>query len=229
MKLIGITGKSGAGKTTFSNILSKNKDIGVIHIDDLLKELKLKYFKLLMQKDNYGEKTKISGNLKMLIYKNKILFNLFMKFRAKILKKGIDNKIKELQDDGKKIVAIDDIFIKTLHIYDKLDKVFLIERSYIKRKEALKDRDNLTVKDIVAADIAHFKGIYKDTHKNNKVEKIINDGSEELLNIKAKEIYDKFHTSHRENFRSRLIVRCEQKQNLKKDIKHNKRSIPIEK
>ena len=59
MKLIGVTGKSGAGKTTFSDYLKENsKDIEVIHIDDLLRDIKLKYFKFLMEKRKNGEKNK---------------------------------------------------------------------------------------------------------------------------------------------------------------------------
>ena len=50
-----------------------------------------------------------------------------MKFRAKLLKKRINSKIKELQDNGKDTIIIDDIFIKFLHIYNDLDKVFIIE------------------------------------------------------------------------------------------------------
>ena len=65
MKLIGVTGKSGAGKTTFSNYLKENsKDIEVIHIDDLLRDIKLKYFKFLMKEDKNGEKTKVDYKLK---------------------------------------------------------------------------------------------------------------------------------------------------------------------
>ena len=52
MNLVGVTGKSGAGKTTFSNYLKENsKDIEVIHIDDLLRDIKLKYFKFLMKEE----------------------------------------------------------------------------------------------------------------------------------------------------------------------------------
>lgn len=36
MKIIGITGKSGAGKTEFSKYLSEKDSVGVIHADDLL-------------------------------------------------------------------------------------------------------------------------------------------------------------------------------------------------
>lgn len=230
MKLMGITGKSGAGKTTFSNILAQNEDVGVTHIDDLLREIKLKYFKSLMQNSNKGEKTKVNSGLKMLIYKNRIVFNLFMKFRAKLLKKRIDSKIQELQDRGKKVIIIDDIFIKSLHIYDDLEKVLLVERSYVNRKQALRDRDDLTLQDIVASDIAHFKGIYKDTHKNSKIENITNKGSKEELFIKAKEIYEKYCISQKSKFRRSVSNKgdnCEPK-NLKRK-ERRKKDISIEK
>ena len=63
MNLVGVTGKSGAGKTTFSNYLKENsKDIEVIHIDDLLRDIKLKYFKFLMKEDKNGKKRKLIPN-----------------------------------------------------------------------------------------------------------------------------------------------------------------------
>ena len=39
MKLIGVTGKAGSGKTTFSNMLAEKDNIGVIHVDDILKQI----------------------------------------------------------------------------------------------------------------------------------------------------------------------------------------------
>ena len=127
-----------------------------------------------------------------------------MKFRARLLKKRIDGKIKELQDNGKDTIIIDDIFIKFLHIYNYLDRIFVVERNYVERKEALKQRDNLTLQDVVASDIAHFKGVYKEVSKGNNVEKIFNNGSRELLTEKAKEIYEKYFISSKEQFKRRI-------------------------
>ena len=42
MRLIGITGKSGAGKTTLSEMLAINKDTQVIHMDYILETIKQK-------------------------------------------------------------------------------------------------------------------------------------------------------------------------------------------
>ena len=157
-----------------------------------------------MNTNNKGEKTKVNGKLKMMLYKNKLIFHLFMKFRAKLLKKRINSKIKELQDNGKDTIIIDDIFIKFLHIYNDLDKVFIIERPYKERKEALKKRDNLTLQEIVAYDIAHFKGVYNDVSIGNNVEKILNNESKESFMNKAKEIYNKYFISSKEQFKRGL-------------------------
>ena len=70
MKLIGITGKAGSGKTTFSEIMERNHDdVGVIHVDDLVNNVKLKYFKFLMKKDKNGENTRMSVGLRTALYK----------------------------------------------------------------------------------------------------------------------------------------------------------------
>ena len=58
MKVIGITGSSGSGKTTISEILGKRKDAKVINADKMAKELtnsETEYFleiKEAFQKDN---------------------------------------------------------------------------------------------------------------------------------------------------------------------------------
>ena len=49
MKLIGITGKPGAGKTTFSDIYASKDNVGVIHVDDLVAKVKKRYFSMFLQ------------------------------------------------------------------------------------------------------------------------------------------------------------------------------------
>lgn len=207
MKLIGITGKAGAGKTTISNIIAQNNNVGVIHVDDVLKDVKLKYLKLFMDTDNKGEKTKVNGKIKMFLFRNKIMFNLIMKFRNLLVTKYIENEIQKLQDKGKDIILIDDIYIKFLHIYNNLDRLFVVERNYNERKEALKQRDDLTLQEVVASDIAHFKGVYKEVSKGKNVEKVFNNGTRESLTEKAKEIYEKYFISSREQFKRSVSKR----------------------
>ena len=45
MKLIGIMGNAGSGKTTFTEHLDKRKNVGVIHVDNLVGNIKRKYWK----------------------------------------------------------------------------------------------------------------------------------------------------------------------------------------
>ena len=49
MKLIGVMGNGGSGKTTFTNYLDNKDNVGVIHVDDLVGEVKKKYFGAFLQ------------------------------------------------------------------------------------------------------------------------------------------------------------------------------------
>ena len=71
MKLIGVTGKGGAGKTTFANLFETKENIGVIHIDDIVNEFKDQKFSIFMNKNNKGQKAKIKPGIKMFLFKNK--------------------------------------------------------------------------------------------------------------------------------------------------------------
>ncbi len=209
MKLIGVTGKSGAGKTTFSNYLKENsKDIEVIYIDDLLRDIKLKYFKFLMKKDKNGEKTKVDSKLKNYIYKTKPIFFMFSKFRAKLIEPALNRKLKEVQ--GKRIVIIDDIFIKYHKIYKDLEQIYLVERTYIDRRKSLQQRDETSKEEIVAYDMAHFTGNYKEIKDDKRITKIKNDSDEETLIKKAREVYLEKMLSEREKMlRENKIIKLE--------------------
>lgn len=201
MKLIGVTGKAGAGKTTFSNILAEKTNIGVVHVDDILTEIKLKYFKLFMNKNKDGEKIKVNNSFKSIIYKNRILFDIFMKCRAKLIDKPLELEIERLQSEGKKIIIIDDLFLKYNKRCKDISKIIILERPYAVRKEALKQRDELTKHEIVTADSAHFYGNYKEIIKTKNVEKIFNTGSKEDLKKEAEIIYKKYFSSMKERYK----------------------------
>ena len=77
MKLIGVMGNSGTGKTTFTEYLSTKPTVGVIHVDKLTGEVKKKYFRMFLQGNdkNTTETTKTNPKLrpgaKAIFYKNK--------------------------------------------------------------------------------------------------------------------------------------------------------------
>ena len=199
MRLVGITGKAGAGKTTFSNILANKNNIGVIHVDDIVKKMKSKYFSMFMKKDKNGKRTKINSKLKKILYGNKILFNLLMKLRAEFVEPYLLEEIERLKSEGKETILIDDIFIRYEKIYDRLSMIFIVNRPYAQRKEAIIKRDDLTLEEAVAADFADFKGSYKEISQKSNTIKIVNNGTEEQLRKKAQEIYKQ----HFMNFRKR--------------------------
>ena len=206
MKLIGVTGKSGSGKTTFSNMLAEKDNIGVIHIDDLLRKIKMQYFSLIMTKDKNGEKAKVNSKLKTILYKNRLLFNLFMKFRAKLVEKSVDNEIHELLIEGKDIIIIDDIFIKYQKRYKELSHIYIVQRPYKSRILALGKRDQITREEIVAYDIAHHKGNYKEIAKGNNLIIIKNDGTEEELRQKVEQIYKEYFVPDKTKFREKILI-----------------------
>ena len=191
MKLIGITGKSGSGKTTLSNMLAQQyPEIGVVHIDDILGDIKLKYFKFLMKENNKGERTKVDSKFKMFIYQNRILFNMFMKFRAKLIKKPLQQQISQLQNEGKTTVIIDDIFLQYHRCYKNLSMILQMTRPYIDRKMAVMERDGVTKEEMVAYDVAHHTGNYRDSKNVNTI-KICNNGGKEELQAISQQIYEK--------------------------------------
>jgi len=189
MKLIGITGKAGSGKTTFSDILAENENIGVIHIDDILRKIKLKYFKGIMQEDKTGEKTKVNSKLKTMLYKNKTIFNLFMKFRAKLIEPYLKEEILKLEKEGKQFILIDDTFLQYQKCYREISQIIIVNRPFIERRLALEKREKLSKEEVVAYDIAHFKGNYKETTRKNNVIKINNNKNIKDLRIKAQVLY----------------------------------------
>ena len=205
MDLIGVTGMSGAGKTTFSNYLKENSnDIEVIHIDDLIKEVKLKYFGFLMKKNEEGEKTKVGSKLKTFLYKNKPIFFLFSKMKAKLIESSLNKRLEECK--GKRIVIIEDTFIKQYKPYKDFKQIYLIERPYVDRKEALQKRDHLTKEEIVAYDMAHFTGNYKEIKDDIRLRKIQNNGDYENLKEQARKIYLEKMVSKREKMLMRNKV-----------------------
>lgn len=197
MKIVGVMGNSGAGKTTFSNLLGKREDVGVIHVDDFIADVKRKYFKMFLEskKENPIENTrnnpKLKSEVKKFFYNNKVIFGLFSSFRSLLVRKRIDTQIKQYAVEGKRLVVIDDWILPThKQLYKRLNKVYYLDRGFVARRKGLKERENLSEDEMKIADLPYSLKFIKKI-QDEKVIVVNNKGSLEVLKQRAKEEYEK--------------------------------------
>lgn len=198
MKIIGIMGNGGSGKTTFSNALSEKSSVGIIHVDDLVGEAKKKYFKLFLKSNEKHESESSSDNPKLksgakeFFYKNKFAFNFLMKIRSLLVSPEIEKKLEEFKKEGKELVIIDDWVLSThKKLMNKLNHVYVLQRKYQARRTGLSQRDNLSKQELKVADLPYALGFVK-IPNNEKVSSIDNNGTIEELRTSAFEIYSRY-------------------------------------
>lgn len=162
MKLIGVMGNSGSGKTTFTEYLGTKPSVGVIHVDQLTGEVKKKYFRPFLQgaDKNTTEATKTNPKLrpeaKAIFYKNEIVFNMLMALRNKLISKELNKRIDDFKKQGKSLVVIDDWAITTQKdLMKRLSHIYYMHRDYNIRREALKERDNITTEEAKLYDLPY--------------------------------------------------------------------------
>lgn len=192
MKIIGIIGKSGAGKTTFTEMLEQNNSVGIIKIDDFVADSKKKYFRLFLQpkENNTTEVTqkspKIKSAIKKFFFKDKFRFNILMKLRSRMVKSRVERSLNEYRKQGKELVVIDDWMLLTHKwLTNRLYKTYRIERSFISRRLGLKERSDLKIEEMKIDDLPYALKFFKDP---DSVIPIKNNGTKADLKQKATEI-----------------------------------------
>lgn len=189
MIYIGVTGKSGAGKTSFTDFWDEKSNVGVIHFDDITKNVKIKYFSLLMKEDHKNEKTRINSGLKRKIYSNKLFFKIWMFVRNKMAEKEIERKINDFKRQGKDIIIIDDWMLNyNKKLYSKCNKIFVVKRNFIDRRKGIMTRDQLSLQEVKVADIP-FALKFTMLPEGDNVEVINNKGSLDDLKRQMEEKY----------------------------------------
>lgn len=198
MKIIGIMGNGGSGKTTFSNALSTKDSVGIIHVDDLVGDVKKKYFKAFLQskEKNTTESTennpKLKSGAKAFFYKNKLLFNFLMRVRSKLVTPEIEKRVSNFKEEGKSLVIIDDWVLSThKKLMKDLNHVYVLDRKYFARRQGLQQRDNLSKQELKVSDLPYALGFIR-VPNNEKVTSISNNGSLEELQSKALEVYSQY-------------------------------------
>lgn len=192
MKIIGITGMSGAGKSTFTEMLGENEKVGIIKIDDLVGEVKKKYFKAFLQPkennttENTRENPKLNNSAKRFFYQNRFMFGFLMKLRSFLIKPGFEKKINQYKKEGKELVVVDDWVIDSHKwLKPKISKTYIIRRKFIERRTGLKIRSALTTDELKVWDLPYSKRFVKTPEG---AETVLNIGSLEELRTKAKEV-----------------------------------------
>lgn len=195
MKLIGVMGNSGSGKTTFTEYLGTKQSVGVIHVDSITSDIKKKYFRPFLQgKDkNTTESTKnnpkVKIGAKVFFYKNKFSFNLLMSIRNKLIGKELERQINEFKRNGKSLVVVDDWALPThKKLLPKFSHIYVMKRKFIDRRIGLKQRDNITVEEARLYDIPYSLKFIQ-VPKGSNVSSINNYGTIEDLYASAEEVY----------------------------------------
>ena len=89
MKMIGITGQSGAGKTTLSNMIAEKSGAPIIHMDSLLDDIRnSKVLDGVMQEAEYAgerESKMVNKKLSNVLYSNEIITRTYLKARSVLL------------------------------------------------------------------------------------------------------------------------------------------------
>ena len=142
--IIGITGKSGVGKTTYSNKIAEDNDFYVAHIDDLSHEamecepIKSELIKLFG--DSIIKNGKIDRKyLGDLVFTNRHLYENMSNLVWTETKNKIDSILK-----FHKNVILDWILLPHSHYWNMCDKKILITADEDSRKEKVMLRDNIS-------------------------------------------------------------------------------------
>ncbi len=150
MKVIGITGSSGSGKTTISEILGKRQDTKVINADKMAKELtnlKTEYFsEIIAAFQNYNIVLE-NGNLNRakladLIYHDKASLEKLNQITFKHLLPKIEQEIQNL-DETIKLIVIDAPLLFEAKLDKFCDATIAVETTQDVKIKRICERDKI--------------------------------------------------------------------------------------
>lgn len=196
MKVIGITGPSGAGKTTLSTILKSNYSSFIIDADEVARKLsndsKTKYFEKMV--NLFGKKIlKDDGKLNRkeiarTIYKNKEKRRALNRLTFKYVVDDINEQIKEAEKQDYKYIGIDVPLLYEAKMEKICDYVIAVVAEDQKKINRICQRDNITEE--LAKERLKIQNDNEFFVK--KADFVIhNDGTLEKLETSLKEIIDK--------------------------------------
>ena len=150
MKIIGITGSSGAGKTTLCAILNKRKNIKIIDADkvsrelvvpgnDYLKAIEEAFGKDILLEDGNLNRKKLANK----IYNDETARNTLNKLTFKYVLEEIKRRIKEINQDEIDYAIIDAPLLFEADLDQACDKVIVLVADEDLKIERICSRDNI--------------------------------------------------------------------------------------
>lgn len=196
MKVIGITGPSGAGKTTLSSILKSNYSSYIIDADEVAKKLsnntKTKYFEEIV--NLFGKAIlRNDGNLKRkeiakIIYQDKEKRKALNNLTFKYVVDDINKQLNEIEKSNYKYIGIDVPLLYEAKMEKICDYVIAVVAEDQKKINRICKRDNITEE--LAKERLKIQNDNEFFAK--KADFVIhNDGTLEKLENSLKEIIDK--------------------------------------
>lgn len=211
MKIIGITGKSGTGKTTLSKTLSKKINAPLISLDFILDEVKEnKIVRKFTQDAKYVEEDghkMMNARLSNLIYRCPPILRIFLILKNLIINRILEKRVKEYEESGIHNLIIEGGNLPDLKIMKQLNFLVLLKSPYYMRFERISRRDDIADKKLVVERDKKFqKGLLKKikrkidyTIDNKAGISELEEEADNIINIlKRKE------NSPQENFRTRI-------------------------
>ena len=192
MIVIGVTGKSGAGKTTFTDYLGERKNVGVIHLDDMVNRVKEASFqKQIRKRNNNNDPVLLPSNLHAVINNNRFIFRTFCRIKKHFLKDRIADEIKRFKAEGKDAVVIESCYLTDFVDRKIFNKIICVKRPFKKRVQAVMEREQESESkiDMVTRDMPYKRRISSVKESDFDYVILNTNGKDELKNASEK-IYD---------------------------------------
>lgn len=172
--MIGVVGKSGSGKTYFSNLLNKNDEFTIIHVDEIVHEIlkEEKFGKAFVTKYGIGfmEENRIDRKkLGQYLFSSSEIMDEYNEF----IWPFIEEKIDAIIERSKKPIIIDWMQLPITKYFEMCDKKILVKAPLKIRMERIGKRDQ------ISADYKEKREKFMLEYEDTKFDEVIvNDGTD---------------------------------------------------